>query len=219
VDPAEQNPPCGSPPQHDPCSERFGELLKFTLAGFAGGLIAAALLDRLSFQQSALGQWFVRTLAGEGESLAEGLYALRRRLAQGTASTAEAYGWGKLLGVVFPWIVDLISRLAGVAVDAPAGFYIPYFYAMSDQIGGNLGGLVHFRRREGAWKPALARYLRHPVMLTGLGLLLLVPIGLLGARLAGFRPSTQMFTALETIAANLCWLPPLVGWWCERRGR
>jgi hypothetical protein len=87
---------------------------------------------------------------------------------------------------------------------------------MSDQIGGNVAGLVYLRRREGAWGGALARYLRHPVMLASLTVLLLVPLGLLGARLAGFRPETQVYTALETMAANLCWVPPLVGWLTEK---
>ena len=48
-------------------------------------------------------------------------------------------------------------------------------------------------------------------MLVGLAVIFVVPAGLLGARLLGFRPKTQILTALETIVANLCWLPPLVG--------
>lgn len=56
----------------------FGELLRYTAAGFAGGLILAGALDRLGLQRSGLGQWAVRTLSGEGESLFEGVYALRR---------------------------------------------------------------------------------------------------------------------------------------------
>jgi hypothetical protein len=32
------------------------------------------------------------------------------------------------------------------------------------------------------------------------------------ARLMGFSPTTQVYTALETTVANLCWVPPLVGW-------
>jgi hypothetical protein len=38
---------------------------------------------------------------------------------------AEAYGWGKLLGMVFPWMVDAVSRLAGVDVYGWRGYYIP----------------------------------------------------------------------------------------------
>jgi hypothetical protein len=36
-------------------------------------------------------------------------------------------------------------------------------------------------------------------------------------RLSGFSPTTQRRTALETIGANLGWVPPLVGWARERR--
>ena len=45
-----------------------------------------------------------------------------------------------------PWVVDLASRLAGIDVYGVSGFYIPFFYAMSDQIGGNVPGLLFFRR-------------------------------------------------------------------------
>ena len=61
--------------------EGFGELLRYTAAGYAGGLVAGGALDTLGFQRSGVGQWLVRTLAGEGESLLEGVFALRRRLA------------------------------------------------------------------------------------------------------------------------------------------
>jgi len=53
-------------------------------------------------------------------------------------------------------------------------------------------------------------------MLTGFAVILAVPAALLAARLLGFSPSTQVLTAAETIAANLCWLPPLVGWISEQ---
>ena len=56
-------------------------------------------------------------------------------------------------------------------------------------------------------------------MLAGLTVVLAVPLGLLAARLLGFSPGTQVLTALETIAANLCWLPPTVGWLRERRAK
>jgi hypothetical protein len=98
------------------------------------------------------------------------------------------------------------------------GFYIPYFYAMSDQIGANVSGLLFLRRRTGGWREALASYARHPVMLTSLLVILAVPGGLLLGRAVGFSPSTQMLTALETIVANLCWMPPTVGWIWEKRG-
>ena len=198
--------------------EEFGELLKYTAAGYAGGLLVGLILDQLGFQRSAIGQWLVRTLSGEGESILEGVYAIRARLAGRVGSMAEAYGWGKLLGMIFPWLVDAGSRLAGVDVYGWQGFYIPYLYAMSDQIGASAAGLVFLRRRESGWLEAAASYLRHPVMFASLGVVLVVPIGLLGARLLGFSPTTQVYTAIETIAANLCWVPPLIGWLRERTG-
>ncbi len=198
-------------------SEEFGELLRFTLAGFVGGLVAAVALDRAGLARSGLGQWLVRTLAGEGESLMEGFYALRSRLARRAESLAEAYGWGKLFGMVLPWVVDGVSRLAGVDVYGVESFYIPFFYSMSDQVGAGVAGFAFFKRRERSWRGALAAYLRSPIMVTGLLVVFLVPAGLLIARLLGFSPTTQMRTALEAIAANLCWLPPLVGWLGERR--
>ncbi|MGH7205951.1 MAG: hypothetical protein ACREI2_07045 [Nitrospiraceae bacterium] len=192
--------------------EEFGELLKYTGAGFAGGLLTGALLDHFGFHQSALGQWIVRTLSGEGESLFEGMYAIRQRIRGSSGSMAEAYGWGKLMGMLVPWIIDWGSRLLGVDVYGVEGFYIPYFYALGDQIGANVSGLIFMRRREGAWRKAIGQYLRHPVMITSLTIILVVPIGLLIARILGFSPTTQVSTALETIAANLCWVPPVVGW-------
>jgi hypothetical protein len=197
--------------------EEFGELIKYTGAGFAGGLAAGAVLDYLGFSTSGLGQAVVRTLAGEGESILEGLFALKKRIAGAVGSMAQAYGRGKLAGMAIPWVVDGVSRLAGVDVNGIEGFYIPFFYALSDQIGGNASGFVFLYRKEGGLSRAIGAYFRHPVMVTGLLVILLVPVGLLGARIAGFSPTTQVFTALETIAANLCWLPPLVGWLRERR--
>lgn len=95
-------------------SEEYGELLKFTFAGFAGGLIAATILDWFGLQRSGWGQWLVRTLSGEGESIFEGIYALRQRLRSAGASMAEAYGWGKVTGMAFPWLVDAGSRVGGL---------------------------------------------------------------------------------------------------------
>ncbi|MEN6319420.1 MAG: hypothetical protein ABFD82_11785 [Syntrophaceae bacterium] len=196
--------------------EEFGELIKFTAGGFIGGIVIGALLDYLGLQRSAPGQWIVRTLAGEGESIFEGIFAIRQRLRKTAGSMAEAYGWGKLLGMTPPWIIDWGSRLAGVDVYGVGGFYIPYFYALSDQIGANVSGLIYLRRKEGSWRKALAMYLRDSVMIMSLAVILIVPVGLLSARMAGFSPTTQIYTALETIVANLCWLPPLVGWLRER---
>jgi hypothetical protein len=197
--------------------EEFGELAKFTIAGFAGGLALGVLLDSFGLQLSAVGQWLVRTLSGEGESVLEGIFALRQRLRGATGTMAQAYGWGKLLGMTLPWIVDWGSRAAGVDVYGVEGFYIPFLYSMSDQIGANVSGLLFLRRRESSWASALSRYARHPVLLASLLVVLLVPMGLLMARVAGFSPTTQTYTALEAIAANLCWVPPLVGALIERR--
>ncbi|MFH1031587.1 MAG: hypothetical protein V1767_03340 [Chloroflexota bacterium] len=194
----------------------FSELIRYTLIGYAGGLILGALVDYLGFQSSAIGQWLVRTLSGEGESLFEGIYAIRHRLSHTAGSMAEAYGWGKLLGMTVPWFIDWGSRWLGVDVYGVEGFYIPYFYALSDQIGANISGLVFLWRKEHSFVGAIKLYIRHPVMLASLLIIFLVPIALLIARLLGFSPTTQVFTALETIAANLCWVPPLVGWLKER---
>jgi len=200
-----------------PEKEEFGELLKFTAGGFLGGFLLGFLLDYLGFQRSPIGQWIVRTFSGEGESLFEGIFALRQRLRRAAGSMAEAYGWGKLLGMAFPWLIDWGSRLLGVDVYGVEGFYIPYFYALSDQIGANVSGLLFLRKEEKSWTGAFHEYFHHPVMLASLSIICLVPLGLLIVRLLGFSPTTQTYTALETIAANLCWIPPLVGWLKERQ--
>lgn len=196
--------------------EEFSELIKYTGAGFASGILIGALLDYLGFQRSAIGQWLVRTLSGEGESIFEGIYALRHRISGSAASMAEAYGAGKFFGMFAPWIIGGGSRLMGVDVYGVEGFYIPYFYALSDQIGANISGSLFLRKHEGTWSNAFGRYIRHPVMLASLAIILVVPAGLLSARLLGFSPTTQIYTALETAVANLCWVPPLVGWLREK---
>ena len=196
--------------------EEFGELLKFTGAGFGGGLLAAALLDHFGFQQSALGQWMVRTLSGEGESVFEGIYALRQRWRRSSSSMAEAYGWGKFSGMLFPWVIDWGSRMSGIDVYGVQGFYIPFFYALSDQLGANVAGFMFLRRKEGTWSKAIRQYAHHPVMLTSAAIVVVVPAGLLIVRLLGFSPITQISTAVETIVANLCWVPPLVGWFMRK---
>lgn len=205
--------PTDKPEQNEELeTESFGELVKYTLGGYAAGLIAGFLFDLAGWQRSGIGQWIVRTLAGEGESIFEGIFALTRRIAGRAGSMAEAYGWGKLIGMTVPWVIDLGSRLAGISVYAVEGFYIPFFYAMSDQIGANLSGFVFLKRKEQSWSKAAASYIRHPVMLASLFVILFVPVALAVARILGFSPTTQVLTALETIAANLCWVPPVVGW-------
>jgi hypothetical protein len=197
--------------------EEFGELLRYTATGYVGGLLLGGVLDFFGFQRSPVGQWLVRTISGEGESLLEGLFALRRRIAGGQYSMAEAYGWGKLIGMTFPWWIDWGSRILGVDVYGVQGFYIPFFYAMSDQVGANISGLIYLRRKSNSWSEGFRNYLRHPVMISGLLLIFLVPIGLFISRSLGFSPTTQVLTALETILSNLCWIPPTVGWLAERR--
>jgi len=197
--------------------EEFGELIKYTLAGYAGGLGLGWVLDKLGVQQNPIGEWAVRTLSGEGESILEGVFAVKKWLSGAVGSLAQAYGWGKLIGMTVPWWIDFGSRAIGVNVYSWEGFYIPYFYAMSDQIGANVAGFVYFYRKEKTLLKALKEYLKNPVMLTSLFVILLVPIGLLGARFLGFSPTTNVLVALETIAANLCWLPPLVGVLSERK--
>ncbi|MCX9080902.1 MAG: hypothetical protein OIN83_01760 [Candidatus Methanoperedens sp.] len=120
--------------EEEPEKEGFGELFKFTAAGFAGGLILGIILDFFGFQKSGVGQWLVRTLSGEGESIFEGFYSIRQRFRNMEASMSEAYGWGKFLFIPVPWIIDFGSRLMGIDVYGVEGFYIPYFYALSDQI-------------------------------------------------------------------------------------
>jgi hypothetical protein len=195
----------------------FRQLLGYTAAGYVSGIALALVFDRFGLQRSAVGQWLVRTLSGEGESLFEGVFAVRQRLRRASDSMAEAYGWGKLVGMAAPWLIDWVSRTLGVDVYGVGGFYIPYFYALSDQIGANVSGLLFLRREEGTWSKAVARYARDPVMLASLAVILIVPVGLLLVRVAGFSPTTQLYTAFETMAANLCWIPPVVGWVAERR--
>ncbi|WP_342305476.1 hypothetical protein [Methanolobus sp. ZRKC5] len=198
-------------------TENFSELIKYTFPGYIVGLFTGVLLDVYGYQRSPIGQWLVRTLAGEGESIFEGFYSIRQHFKPSAQTMAEAYGWGKLFGIAVPWVIDLGSRLAGVDVYGIEGFYIPFFYSLSDQIGANISGLLFLKRKEGSWEVAFERYVHHPVMLASLAVIFIVPIGLLSARFLGFSPTTQTFTAFEAIAANLCWIPPLVGWFSERR--
>jgi len=135
----------------------FRQLLSYTIPGYASGILLAAALDHFGLQRSGIGQWLVRTLSGEGESLFEGAFAVRQRMRRASVSMAEAYGWGKLVGMAAPWLIDWASRALGVDVYGVGGFYIPYFYALSDQIGANVSGLLFLRREEGTWPNAAAR--------------------------------------------------------------
>lgn len=197
--------------------EDFDEIVRYTIPGYIVGLVAGFVLDNFGLQRSPIGQWFVRTLAGAGESIFEGLFSLRKRFSGGKMSMAEAYGWGKFLGMFVAWGIDWGSRLLGLNVYGIEGFYIPYFYALSDQMGANISGFVYLKRREKSFLSTVSLYFKHPVMLTSLGIILFVPVGLLVVRILGFSPTTQVYTAVETIVANLCWVPPLVGWFVEKR--
>ncbi|MCS6958333.1 MAG: hypothetical protein RMK75_07780 [Aquificaceae bacterium] len=75
--------------------------------------------------------------------------------------------------MTFPWFVDFLSRLLGINVYGVEGFYIPYFYALSDQIGANLAGLIFLVKRSGSPRGVLKAYTKNPVMLTSLMALLL----------------------------------------------
>lgn len=197
--------------------EEYDELIRFTLTGWGLGLTLAFILDALGFRTSGLAEWAVRTLSGEGESIFEGVFAFRKRIQGSVATMAQAYGWGKLIGMTFPWWVDLASRLAGLDVHGVEGFFIPYFYALGDQIGANVSGLVFLRGRMGSWSGAFKAYVRDPVMLSSLTVILFAPAALFIVRALGFRPDRQLFFALETIAVNLCWVPPAVGFWRQRQ--
>jgi len=197
--------------------EGFGELVRYTLPGYLGGLGLAWLFDALGYSESLLAGIVVRTLAGEGESVFEGVYAVRDSLDGGESSMAAAYGWGKLLGMSVPLVVHLGAWALGFDLTAPSTFYIPYFYGMSDQIGASLAGLRHLTDEAGSLAGGLALYLRHPVMLTSLAVVLALPAALFALRASGFAPTTQVKAALETVVANLCWLPPVVGSLLGRR--
>ncbi|MBI2614427.1 MAG: hypothetical protein HYW52_01860, partial [Gemmatimonadetes bacterium] len=80
------------PKRREEGGAEFTSLVRYTLAGYLAGLALAVGFDRLCLQRSGLGQWAVRTFAGEGESLFEGFFAFGRRLKGGPASMAEAYG-------------------------------------------------------------------------------------------------------------------------------
>ncbi|MDY7081792.1 MAG: hypothetical protein SXQ77_05150, partial [Halobacteria archaeon] len=153
----------------------------------------------------------VRTLAGEGESIFEGVYSIREYIAGSTGSMAEAYGWGKLLGMSVPLVIHTVSWFAGLDMTGVSTFYVPYFYGMSDQIGANALGFRHLYHREGGLMNAVSSYVRHPVMVTSLVVILSLPVVLFLLRFSGFAPTTQVKAALETIVANLCWIPPVVG--------
>lgn len=216
----------------------YKELSLFTFVGFAGGLGLGALLDTLGFSTSAIGEWAVRTLSGEGEDLAEGAWVLRSRLRrreraeseEGKAEdeleeeglvwfeeeAAEAYGTGKVAGMAFPWAVDAVSRLAGVDVRAPEGSYVAYFYSLADQLFATLNGLRYHVRRAGGFWGGVKGYFHDPVMVASFTVVTLPFVALFLVRSAGWRPDLLVLAAVEAILLNLCWVPPLTAWFWDR---
>ncbi len=191
--------------------EEFKEMIGYTLSGYGIGLALGAVLDFLGMPLNAVGNWLVRTFSGEGESIFEGIFAIKKKIQGKAMSLAQAYGWGKFFGMALPWMIDFTSRIMGVDVLGAQAFYIPYFYALSDQMGASVSGFMYFSKKEGNISGGFKAYIKNPVMLAGLFILAIVPAGLLGVRLLGFKPDTQIYSAVETIAANLCWIPPLIG--------
>ena len=70
---------------------------------------------------------------------------------------------------------------------------------MSDQVGGNVSGLLYLRRHSQIWNDAILSYLTHPVMLSGVAVIFIILIGLAVARVLDLSPSTQIFTARALI--------------------
>lgn len=196
--------------------EGFDELIFYTIPGYLGGLVLGFILDYFGFSRSVIGEVFVRVLSGESESIFEGVYAVREWL-DGVNSMAMAYGWGKLLGMVFPVIVHLGSIALGFNMLGVETFYIPYLYGMSDQIGANIVGFRFLYYDEGSLSAAVRRYVQHPVMMSSLVIILILPVVLLFMRVGGFTPTTQVKAAIETIVANLCWIPPVIGSYFQSR--
>ena len=207
--------------EHERETEEFGELLIWTALGYISGFAVGHIFDAFGMSRSPVGEWITRTLSGEGESVFEGIFAIKQRISGKKMSFAQIYGWGKLLGLTFPWFIHLFSYLLGIDSRSAEGFFVPYFYAMSDQIGANLLGFIYIMRQEKKISRTVLVYFKNPVMLTSLLIILVVPIGILLVRLLGFYPHTQKLVSLETIISNICWLPPLVGilWEKKRRGK
>ena len=75
--------------------EEFKEMIGYTLSGYGIGLALGAVLDYLGMPLNAVGNWLVRTFSGEGESIFEGIFAIKKKIQGKTMSLAQAYGWGK----------------------------------------------------------------------------------------------------------------------------
>jgi hypothetical protein len=154
--------------------EEFSELIKYTIPGYILGLLAGIFLDFQGYQRSRWDSGLSGLLQEKGRAFLKGFFPYASAFERLRGSMAEAYGWGKFFGLAFPWAIDLGSRLAGVDVYGVEGFYIPYFYALSDQIGANISGMLFLKRAEGSWKAGFFRYVHHPVMLASLFVIILV---------------------------------------------
>ena len=219
----------------------YKEISLFTFVGFAGGLGLGALLDALGFSASAIGEWAVRTISGEGEDLSEGAWVLRSRLRRKNGKAQEeaheepdeegleeegfvwfeeedergaavAYGSGKVVGMAAPWAIDAVSRLAGVDVRAPEGSYVAYFYYLADQLFATINGLRYHVGRAGSFWGGVKRYFGDPVMATSFTIVTVPFLGLYLVRSSGWRPDSLLLAAIEGVLLNLCWAPPMMAW-------
>jgi len=59
--------------------EEFKEMIGYTLSGYGIGLALGAVLDFLGMPLNAVGNWLVRTFSGEGESIFEGIFAIKKK--------------------------------------------------------------------------------------------------------------------------------------------
>lgn len=206
-----------NPQQQKEAWQHFEELLRFTLVGFIGGLTAGSLLDFFQYPVSPLGQWLVRALAGQGAGLVMIRGAVIRERRRGAFAMARTYGHRRLAILTLPWIIDAASRRWGGDTNGLAGFYIPYFYALTAQMDANLRGWVRIRQSSGNRRAAWEAYIRDPGLLSGLLILVGALLVLLGLRSLGFQPLTYTRTAGETLLVNLCWLPALIAWLKARK--
>ena len=86
--------------------------------------------------------------SGEGESLLKGIYALRQH---------ARFSWVNGQGVRVRKVVwngasvghRLGSGMIGIDVYGVEGFYIPFFYALSDQFGANVASDIFLRKHPG----------------------------------------------------------------------
>ena len=66
-------------------------------------------------------------------------------------------------------------------------------------------------------RAGLSSYFHDPVMVASLTVITLPLAILYLVRSAGWRPDLLVLAAVEGILLNLCWVPPLVAWFWDRR--